>query len=508
MARPGWLQHRWRRPRWSKVRRVAALVLVWFVVALGSSTWMFFHSSRTIDLASHETVIRPTLSGYAEMHTGPLLPDLRVPSSSQVGVDIDLGGTQASSLSQLVQRYAFIASHPEGQIDRVEGALAQMAAAAGLRGAVIGLLPLLGWLVLGPRGRAEVGVAVRRPRVLAVVVAAVLVTTAALWPWGFLDSRPGQRAQWRGLEEFVGVSLDLPPALTGVQISTNLTTRESKRLVLSAVHTYQESLRFYDRAAELAADLPVRQKQEGETVVLLVSDRHDNIGMDQVARAVADAAGATVVFDAGDDTSTGSSWEAFSLDSLQEAFGEDERYAVAGNHDHGSFVSDYLAERGWTNPGGAVIEGPAGSRLWGIDDPRSSGLGDWVTMTGTYAELQAQVADEVCASPQRVGTVLVHAASMAQEVLDRGCADLVVGGHLHVQAGPTRVVGTNGQVGYSYTNGTTGGAAYALAVGSKPRREAEVTLLTYRDGRPVGIQSVRLTTNGLFRVGDYVQLTY
>ena len=39
--------------------------------------------------------------------------------------------------------------------------------------------------------------------------------------------------------------------------------------------------------------------------MLLVSDRHDNIGMDQVARAVADAGGATAVFDAGDDTSTG-----------------------------------------------------------------------------------------------------------------------------------------------------------------------------------------------------------
>ncbi len=508
MARPGSLLLRWRRPTWSRWRRFAALVLVWLVVALGSATWMFFHSSRTVDLASHETVIRPTLSGYAEMHTGPLLPDLRVPSRNQIGVDVDLGGTQASSLAQLVQRYAFIASHPEGQIDRVEGALAQMAVAAGLRGAVIGLLPVLGWVVLGPRVRAEVRTAVRRPRVLGVVAAAVLLTAAALWPWGFLDSRSGQRVQWRGLEDFVGVSLDVPPVLSGVQISTNLTTVESKRLVLAAVRTYEQSLLFYDQAAELAVDLPVREKLEGETVVLLVSDRHDNIGMDQVARAVADAAGATAVFDAGDDTSTGSSWEAFSLDSLQAAFADHERYAVAGNHDHGSFVSDYLIERGWTNPGGAVIEGPGGSRLWGVDDPRSSGLGDWVDLAGSYAELQIQVADDVCGSPERVSTVLVHAASMAREVLERGCADLVVGGHLHVQEGPTRVVGANGRVGYTYTNGTTGGAAYALAVGSKPRREAEVTLITYRDGRPVGLQPVRLSTTGLFTVGDFIPLTY
>ena len=77
-------------------------------------------------------------------------------------------------------------------------------------------------------------------------------------------------------------------------------------------------------------------------MVLLVSDRHDNIGMDAVARAVADRAGAEAVFDAGDDTSTGSTWEAFSLDSLDAAFDDDPyddaRWAVTGNHDNGPFV--------------------------------------------------------------------------------------------------------------------------------------------------------------------------
>ena len=61
--------------------------------------------------------------------------------------------------------------------------------------------------------------------------------------------------------------------------------------------------RLVDRVAELAAQL--RQPEDGETVAVLVSDRHDNIGMDPVARKVADEAGATVLLDAGDDTSTG-----------------------------------------------------------------------------------------------------------------------------------------------------------------------------------------------------------
>ena len=57
-----------------------------------------------------------------------------------------------------------------------------------------------------------------------------------------------------------------------------------------------------------------------------------------------------------------------------------------------------------------------------------------------------------------------------------------------MQAGPERVVGDGDRVGYTYTVGTAGGAAYAIAIGSKLRRSAGFALLTYRDGRPVGVQ--------------------
>ena len=41
-------------------------------------------------------------------------------------------------------------------------------------------------------------------------------------------------------------------------------------------------------------------------------------------------------------TSTGETWEAFSLDSLTGAFDDWDRFGVAGNHDHGTFVRGYL----------------------------------------------------------------------------------------------------------------------------------------------------------------------
>jgi len=305
----------------------------------------------------------------------------------------------------------------------------------------------------------------------------------------------------------VGPGVDLPDEAQGIEVRGDVTTAQTRRLVESAIDTYAKSKAFYRDAAEEAAALELREPDSGDTVVALVSDRHDNVGMDAVARAVADAGGASAVFDAGDDTSSGKSWEAFSLDSLSTTFEDLDRWAVAGNHDHGPFVRTYLDERGWTMLDGEVVDGPADARLLGVDDPRSSGLGSWRDETGlSFAEVGSRIADAACDAEERVATILVHDANLGAEALDRGCADLVVGGHLHVQVGPTRVIGDNGEAGYSYTNGTTGGAAFAFALGSKPRREAQVTLLTYRDGRPAGIQPVSLRTDGRFVVGEYVPL--
>ncbi|MGH3506171.1 MAG: hypothetical protein ACRDO2_03085, partial [Nocardioidaceae bacterium] len=124
---------------------------------------------------------------------------------------------------------------------------------------------------------------------------------------------------------------------------------------------------------------------------------------------------------------------------------------------------------------------------------------------------EALLADAACASQDDgdpISTMLVHDASLGDEALERGCVDLVISGHLHSQVGPDPVEGADGEVGYRYINGTTGGAAYAIALGSKIRRDAQVTLITYRDGRPVGLQAVDVITTGRFQVQPYVDLTW
>ena len=490
-----------------RASRVAAYVAVWLAITLIAGLAFFLLSSRTIVLASHDAEVRPDLSGHVVVHTGPVLPDFRLDSGHRVGVDIRLGKTDAKSTGELVHRYGYIASQPEGQIAKVQDALVDMGLAALLRGAVVGLVPILVWLVMGPARRRELYASARGPRG-ALAALLVLLLGLLLWePWSSDENAVEAERSWTTLSGFLGPEVPLPDETRGIEVRGDVTTSQTRRLIESAINTYDKSKRFYATAAREAAQLQLRTPQKGETVVALVSDRHDNIGMDPVARAIADAAGATAVFDAGDDTSSGKGWEAFSLDSVTDAFEDVDRWGIAGNHDHGPFVHAYLADHGWTMLDGKVVDGPAGTTLLGVDDPRSSGLGSWRDETGlSFEEVGHRLADAACGSDTRVSTILVHDADLAREALDRGCADLVLAGHLHVQVGPTRVVGTNGRAGYTYTTGTTGGAAYAIAVGSKPRRTAEVSLVTYRDGRPVGIQPVTLETEGRFDARPYIPL--
>jgi len=484
---------------------------LWVVVAVPAAAGFFLTGSRTTVVAGHDTVVSPALDGYATVDLGPYIPDLRVSSGSRLGARLDLGATDVGSYETLIERYAFIASQPEAQVEKVRGMLVDLAVDSALLGGLVGLAAPGVVLLVGPRRWREIRATWTVRRSVAVVGAGALVVA------GLVVTRDPQPAVadvagWQPLSDAVP-EVELPEQAAGLEIETGLITSGTRRLVSSAIASYRRSLEFYSGIVEESPALTeqLRQPEEGEVVGVLVSDRHDNIGMDPVARALAEAGGATFLMNAGDDTSTGSSWEAFSLESLAEAFSDfDDRYAVAGNHDHGDFVVERLGELGFTMLEGEPVEGPEGIRLLGASDVRSSGLGAWRDERDvSFADQQQLIADLACeldADGERVSTLLVHDANSGRIALERGCVDLVLAGHLHLQVGPDLVEGSNGRVGYRYTTGTTGGAAYALAIGSKLRRDAQVSFVTYAEGRPIGIQSVTVRTNGDVRVDDWVPL--
>jgi hypothetical protein len=496
-----------------RLRTSGVLLATWALVALPAAALTFVSSSKDTVVAGHDAVVSPAFDGYATLDLGPYLPNLRHPAGRRLGADIRLGKTSLPSLQALVERYAVIGSQPQGEVHKIRTAVLDLGRDSALSGALIGLAGPALWWMLGPRRRSELFAHVTPRRASAFLSAAAIAAVAVVQPWDRTGPVLEEGTTWRPIGEEL-TTVPIPPQAEALQIESGLITSSSRRLVESAMDTYAKSLAFYDALVESLPEVAdeIRTPEEGETVAVLVSDRHDNVGMDRVARAIADAGGATVLLDAGDDTSTGSPWEAFSLDSLHQSFEDfDHRYVVAGNHDHGEFVVDYFDELGFTVFDGEAVEGPEDIRFLGADDPRSSGLGNWRDETGlSFGDHADRVGDLACEydeDGERIATLLVHDANTGREALARGCVDLVLGGHVHTQLGPTQVAGENGQRGYSFSTGTTGGAAYAVAIGSKLRRDAMVTLVTYRDGRPVGVQPITIRTIRDYVIGPFLELS-
>ena len=243
--------------RRSRLLRFAVLALIWLLTTLVVGSALFFSSERSTELAGHDAVVRPTLDRHAVLATGPVLPDVRIGIDSPLGVEITLGKTDAASTEELVSRYALIVSNPEAQADKVVDLVVGMAGVAYLRGAAVGLVPVLLYVLLGPAGRAGIrrDVHTLRPRVLVAGLLVVAIVTAGWQPWRDDDAQVAEQGDWTRLDDYVGDEVDLPDEAGVVELRANAATDGSKKLVDSVVDTWAKSQVFYDKAAEEAKNL-------------------------------------------------------------------------------------------------------------------------------------------------------------------------------------------------------------------------------------------------------------
>ncbi|HWT55912.1 MAG TPA: hypothetical protein VN031_02685 [Candidatus Microsaccharimonas sp.] len=475
------------------------------------------NESRDTTIASHEAVVTVTHDDFATVDGGAAFPSLRYPLRSplDIGVHIDLGPTEATSGEELIARYGAIASQPSGEIEKVSGLAKDMLLEAGVYGGIGGLAVPGIWMLVGPRRRKELRDNLQNRAQSHLAVGTLVITAGGLVgaPVAAMhtSNHVSQPPVWQPIVNVLP-GIDIPKIAQKVSVESNFLTDEGANLLRGGLVAFQKSQPFYESLTEKAHQLAplLHQPEPDETVVLFVADRHDNLDVDPVDTAIGEAGGATVLADGGDDTSSGQPWESFSLDSLiSQSKPFKHRLAVSGNHDHGTFVSDYLAKHGFETMNGKVVTA-AGIRFLGLPDPKSSGFVNSASFASETLDQQSKaLADIACRADQageRISTLLVHEAGAGQEALARGCVDLVLGGHLHRYIGPTEVVGENGKVGYSYTTTTAGGAAFAISLGPL-RRDAGVTLVTYRDGVPVGLQKITVTASGEVVPSKFIQFT-
>ena len=97
--------------------------------------------------------------------------------------------------------------------------------------------------------------------------------------------------------------------------------------------------------------------------------------------------------------------------------------------------------------------------------------------------------------------MLVHDANLGDEALERGCVDLVLGGHLHVQDGPTRSPARTARWATPSPPARPAGRRTPSRRQQAAARRRRSRWSPTRDGRPVGIQAVVLQPSGEFVVG-------
>lgn len=270
-----------------RLRQTGALVAAWLLVAAPVSVVVFIDGEKATAIAGHDAVVSPTFDGYATLDLGPYLPNLRYPTDRRLGARIDFGKTTLTSYEDLIDRYALLGAQPEGEISKVVSAIRGLAVDSALSGALAGLAGPALWVLLGQRRRAELveHVTVGRTGVAALGVA--VLATSVFQPWDRRDEAVEQAAAWRPLGEELP-DVPIPEQAQPLEVETGLFTTGTKRIAESLMATYSKGFAFYNDVAESVPDIAdqLRVPEEGETVALLVSDRHDNVGMDKVARAI------------------------------------------------------------------------------------------------------------------------------------------------------------------------------------------------------------------------------
>ena len=258
-----------------------------------------------------------------------------------------------------------------------------MAISAALRGAGLGLAPLAVWWLLGPHRRGELFRGVRTREGCRRRSAPAGACRSLLWqPWNSADDTQEAQREWEPLETFMA-GFPLPPEAAGIEIRTSPTTTQTQRLIQSAVDTFEKSKDFYDGAAADAADLDLREPERGR------DGRHRRQRSSRQHRHGPGGSGDRGAWRGnGRPRRRGRHLDRPAVGGVQPRLARPRlpgprplrgRPATTTTAPSWTTTSTSSAGRCSTGPGwrrrGAVM-------LLGVDDPRSSGLGNWRDETG------------------------------------------------------------------------------------------------------------------------------
>lgn len=478
-------------------------------LSVAAAYGMANHMEREGTVGAHEAIIAPTLDG----HTTLIVQDTgrgRIPSGSPFGLGAKITIPDSSLLRYNLEGDALIAQQPEAEVQNIKETVSEIWIEAGKIGLGIGSLTT-GGLYLASRRRQSPDLETdSRTRLIGAGLAGASIAAIGIMALS--------NGNFNHQDEFTWTQVvDAVPELAAVdsqylqelEVAGGFVSNTFIQGANSMIESYKASSEYYGRTydnLDLIKD-QLRVPQEGEVVLIQVTDRHNNIAMDRIARKIGDMSGATIVLSTGDDTSSGEPWEAFSLNSLNAAFKGYDRAIATGNHDNG-FVGKYLTERGWVVLDGEVVT-IQGVSIVGDADPESSSVTDrYSDGEESLEDVEARIAKAAC-DYGVVNLAATHRDKASAETVALGCTESTANGHQHKEAPPTNVLGANGQYVTTHTSTSSGGANFAWALGTKLKKEAQVTTYTYGPVkgsdklRFLGLQTVTISTEGTPNASEF-----
>lgn len=476
------------------------------LLSAGATMGFLNHAEAEVPFGTHVATISPTTDGHSTLGV-ETLPRLRVPSDAPLNFGANIEVANTPNMRESLQRDLTILFSSKTERDYLEDVASDLVFDSGLKGLGLGAVMLAG-IGFIRRNTPEhlFGKEVdshHNSRVVGGIVLGLVAGTTYLQGTSEGNLSEDSSIVWvNAVEEIPELQKIDDNLLNDLEIEQGLLTEELVKAFNSMAESFYKSQSYYDeiltKVPEIESEL--RKPDTNQLVAIHLTDRHLNIQMDKIWRAIGDGAGATVVIDTGDDLSSGLNGESFSLRSVNAAFEGYDKVYSGGNHDE-TFVIKYMENLGWVVLKGKPVD-VAGIRFLGISDPRRSNVTERMIEQEGDLERQAEEMAEIACEDGNVSTIAVHDIGVAAIAAARGCIDLGVAGHVHARIEEY----TPNEIPL-ITTGTSGGAAFAVAFGTKLKRMANASLITYQlDGDryvPVGMQSVDITTKGEIEPGIY-----
>lgn len=487
--------------RWEQIRNglgMAAATLTFGMVGGGAGLAIAMNNEAHLRLADTPAQVATTTHDYNELSIGGNLLTLKVPATEQqniagqdvgirLNIDLDLNqfmdpATGKLNTTELTAYASLFSDHKQIQKE-VEDALIEH----DLEGAALGAMAGIGLFGLYCAGRKwkdaydtlHFGDEAAAARYNAPIRAMQRRIAVGLTVASAFSVIPASQAQHdtpvilRADPVFAGTPLQgaeiggtLAPGITLIE-------RQIADFISKTNKSYDHlntNLAAYLRDNPL--DLPTDKNTE---VFAFVTDRHCNIGMDQITINLMKHYGVKTLVSAGDDAFSGSfSFEAGCTSGLAER-GKKENMTLVftpGNHDSAATAAAQRSQGIHVLSNDAMVS-VSGLTFIGEQDPRASRYGHGMEPSSPEAQTQLlheqakHIGELACKSNKKLIAVL-HDPAAGQEAMRNGCGNILIAldGHTHQQSGPNVVDIPTGLTGYQFTGASSGGAPNGVENGN------------------------------------------